>query len=177
MIKSDIRFKKKDIRSNPKKALSGLTLIYTRLFHPLTKKPVIWIRIGRMRIRIHKIWSMRIRIHDNKITIQIRIQGPKWLRIRPDSDPHHWKKHLTFSLLAWCWTTVSRTPYWNITKNVNIFANTKQIYTLFRLILKLSSVLVLNIRRKRVSIFAIAYTKKNVNNYITLYHHHNTVLL
>jgi len=30
--------------------------------------PVMWIRIGRMRIRIQKIWSMRIRIQDNKIT-------------------------------------------------------------------------------------------------------------
>ena len=30
-------------------------------------KPVMWIRILRMQIRIHKIWSMRIRTKNHKI--------------------------------------------------------------------------------------------------------------
>ena len=47
-------------------------------------KAVMWILINRMRIRIHKTWSMRfrihktwsmrIRIHDNKITNLISTQ-------------------------------------------------------------------------------------------------------
>ena len=44
----------------------------------------MWIRIDRMRIRIHKILSMRILYH------RIRLHGPKLMRIRPDPDPHHW---------------------------------------------------------------------------------------
>ena len=32
---------------------------------------VMWIRINRMRLRIHKIWSLRIRIQNNKITKSI----------------------------------------------------------------------------------------------------------
>ena len=31
-------------------------------------KSVMWIRIYRMRIRLRKIWSLRIRIQDNRIT-------------------------------------------------------------------------------------------------------------
>ena len=39
--------------------------------NPSYIKPVMWIRIDRMRIQIHKIWWMQIQIQDDKTTKSI----------------------------------------------------------------------------------------------------------